>query len=145
MAVDFNKLLSVSADDVKAPKPLPAGTYHGVIKSYKFGESSQNKTPYVRFDIGIQSAGADIVPEDLEEIDLSKKKLYRDYYLTTEALYRLKELIQSCNIPMQGRQFSEMIPDLNGMPVIIDVTQRPNANDPAAPPFNDVAKLAGQP
>ena len=49
--VDFSALLSKPADEIKRPPALPAGTYKGIIKTHKFDESSEKKTPYVRFDV----------------------------------------------------------------------------------------------
>lgn len=144
MTVDFSKLLSIKADDIQRPKPLPAGSYYGIIKKFKFDETRQKKTAYVRFEIAITSAGVDIAPEDLEGIDLGKKQMYKDFYLTDDSFYRLTDFIASCGIPTAGRDLNSMIPDLLEQPVMLDVTQRANPEDMSAPPFNDVGKVVGQ-
>lgn len=142
MTVDFKSLLSKPADTVERPKPLPAGTYHGMIGAYKFDESKNKKTPYVRFDLKVHRAGSDVDPEAVNGIDLSKKNLRRDYYLTDDALYRLKDLIESCGISTTGRSFNELIPELLNKQVIIGVTQRPSEDGTEF--YNDVKELAGE-
>ena len=144
MSVDFKSLLSKPADHVKAPQPLPAGTYHGMIKSFEFKESKEKKTPYVQFSLVLNSAGEDIDPSDLTDVDLSKKSLRKDFYLTDDSAYRLKEFTDSCNIPAKGRSLGELIQDCVGQAVLVEVTQRLNPKDPTAPAFNDVNTLKGQ-
>lgn len=73
MAVDFKTLLSKPLDEIKRPPALPAGTYHGIVQKYEFGESDKNKTPFVRFTFTIAMAGEDIDPSELEGIDLGKR------------------------------------------------------------------------
>ena len=62
----FESILDTPATEVERPKPLPAGTYDVIVKGlYEQGESTQKKTPYVRFIYAIQSAGEDV---DADEI-----------------------------------------------------------------------------
>jgi hypothetical protein len=141
--VDFRNLLNVKLDDIAPPKALPAGTYHGSISKFEVGDNNKNKTPYVRIHLNFTQAGADIPAEDLADIDLSQKKMTRDFFLTPDARYRLKELIASCGIMTEGRAFDETLPELVNQPVLIEVTQRLNTEDPAAPPRNDVKSIKG--
>lgn len=143
MALDFSKLLSKPMDSVEKPKPLPAGTFLGVISKYEFGESKDKKTPYVRFFLNLTGPGPDIEASSVEGIDFSKKQLRRDYFLTDDAMYRLKDLLQSVGIPTAGRTFDESIPDTLNCQVIIEVTQRNNPTDPTQI-FNDVGNIKGQ-
>jgi hypothetical protein len=70
--------------------------------------------------------GADIAPEalldpeDNSQMDLSKWSPYEDYYLTDDALYRVRELMESCKMNIAGRKFSETIPELVGQPVVFN-------------------------
>jgi hypothetical protein len=144
MTVDFRQLLNRPTDDIKRPKPLPAGTYHGLVKSYEFGESAQKKTPYVRFALTLNSAGDDVDQEELAEIELSSKQLSTDFYLTDNSLYRLKEFLESVGVATEGRSLGECIPDSVNVSVIIDVTQDLNQKDPSAPPYNNVKSIKGE-
>jgi len=139
--VDFKSLLSRPTDDIKKPLALPAGTYYAMIKGYELGESKQKKTPFVRFNFTLTGPGEDISPEDLEGVDLGKKALRTDFYLTPDSEYRLKDFIESIGIPTQGRTFFELLPECASKDVLLDVTQR-NSDD-GADVFNDVAKVKG--
>jgi hypothetical protein len=142
--VDFRNLLNVKLDDIAPPKALPAGTYHGIIQKFEVGDNNKNKTPYVRIHVSFTQPGADIIPEDLEGIDLTQKRMSRDFFLTPDARYRLKELIASCGIMTEGRAFDETLPELQNQPVLIEISQRLNNEDPTAPPRNDIKSLKGE-
>lgn len=142
MALDFSKLLSTPMDTVEKPKPLPAGTYLGMISKYEFGESKEKKTPYVRVFLNLSGPGPDIDPEEVAGIEWSKKQLRRDLYLTDDAIYRVKELLASVGVSVEGRTFGEAIPDILNAPVIVEVTQR-NSPD-GLQIFNDVGNVKGQ-
>jgi hypothetical protein len=144
MAVNFRSLLSVKADDVKAPSPLPEGTYHGNIDRYEFGESQNKKTPYIRYTVKLHSSGEDVAQEDLEGIELSSRKLTQDFYLTTDALYRLKDFIASLGIQTEGRTLEELIPETVNMSVVAYVIQRMNPEKPEEPPRNNIRSLKGE-
>jgi hypothetical protein len=141
IATDFRSLLAKPADSIEKPKPLPAGTYTGTINKYEYGKSKEKKTPYVRYFLQINEAGEDVDPVELDGVDLSKKQLRRDYYLTDDAEYRVKELWESCGIDGTGRSLGEILPDLIGCSVIIEVTQR-NSED-GLTTYNDVGNLKG--
>jgi hypothetical protein len=141
---DFRTLLSKPADQIEKPKPLPAGTYNGVISKFEFGESRDKKTPYVRFHFALQSAGDDVLAnyaDQLAKIDLAKKQLRRDFYITDDALYRLKDFAESCGQSTSGRTLNEVIPLLQNSAVLISVTQR-NSDD-GKDVFNDVGEVKG--
>jgi len=141
MAVNFQSLLSKPVDQIKEPAPLPAGTYTGSIKSYKYDESREKKTPYVRFEIGLTGPGADISPDEVAEIDLTKKVMRRDYYLTEDALFRLKQLFDTCGIDYAGRSLAEVIPDLVHAEVLVAITTR--SSEDGKKIYFDVADLKG--
>jgi hypothetical protein len=78
------------------------------------------------------------IPEDL---DLQGKSFRRDFYLTKDSTYRILDLAKSCNISTDHRSLSEVIEDLLGQPVLVEITQR-NAPDGESI-FNDVGKIVG--
>jgi len=142
MAVDFKGLLSKRVDDVKKPKPLPAGTYNGIVTAFTYGESTQKQTPYVKYTCKIHSAQDDVDEADLEGIDLSKKELNVTFYLTQDAEWRVVEFIKSCGVDTSGRALGECIPDVVQASVILAVTQRMSKD--GVDTFNDVAKAVGE-
>lgn len=142
MASNFNALLSKPMDEIKRPLPLPAGTYHGVIGKHAFDESRQRKTAFVKYELTGISAGEDISEEQMEGIDLSKRNLSATYYLTEDALYRLKAMLESVGVPTEGRSLGECIAEAVGARVLINVTQR-NSED-GKDIFNDVGTVVGE-
>lgn len=91
-ATSFESILDQRADEVERPKPLPAGTYDVLVKGMpEHGQSSKQKTPFVRFTYVLQAAGEDVDEADLAElltnargetVALSERSI-RDTYYTT--------------------------------------------------------------
>src|SRR3974390_1161618 len=144
MAVDFKKLLSKNMDEVERPRPLAPGTYYGRIAKFSCDVSKERKTPYVRLFLSVTSAGEGVDLDSLNGVDLSKKQLRKDFYLTPDSEYRLKEFLKSCGIQVAGRSFESTLPESINSPVIIEVTQRA-ATDGSGEFYNDVNALKGQP
>ena len=144
MAVDFKKLLSKNMDEVERPRPLAPGTYYGRVSKFSVDVSKEKKTPYVRLLLAVTSAGDGVDLDSLNGVDLSKKQLRKDFYLTNDAEYRLKDFLKSCGIQVAGRSFESTIPEAVNAPVIMEVTQRA-ATDGSGEFYNDVGLLKGQP
>lgn len=134
MSTNFDSLLSIPSDDIKRPPVKPAGTYHAVIAGHVFGESSQKKTPYCRFSFSNMQPGEDIDQdsmkgEDGSPLDLSTWKPstsgLSDFYLTKDALFRLKEFLDDLKIPGGARPLSERIPETRNLPVIVTISMTP--------------------
>lgn len=144
--VDFTKLLNATVtEEAKRPPSLPQGTYTGVIQKWEPGESTQKKTPFVRFMVALNGHGDDVSEEAMEGIDLSKKSMRRDYFLTTDALYRLHEILGMLNIEFIGRPLSESLNEVIGKQVLAFITAKQNQDDPTQPPFNEIATLKALP
>jgi hypothetical protein len=145
MAVDFKSLLSRKVEDAERPPLLPAGTYNGVVQSHEFGESSQKKTPYVRFNIALISPGEGVDPADLEGIDIGKRKFRRDYYFTEDAEFILRDFIESLGLNIKGKSFDEMIPQVINQAVIVGITQElAGGSDQSGNMVNRVGNLRGE-
>jgi hypothetical protein len=139
---DFRALLSKPVDDIVKPKAIPTGTFVGRIDKYDLLEAkNERKTPYVRFSIKLASPGADIDPSELDGVDLSKKTLPKDFYLTDDALHRLKSFMSSCGIDFTGRSLAETIPDFVGAEVTVYITQRTSEDGKEI--YNDVKDIKG--
>src|SRR5260221_4712227 len=122
--VDFSTLLRKPAGEAKKPPALPIGDYPGVIKSYELGDQNKNKTPYVRFHVGLLG-WADSIPESERQadLDLSKRQMRRDYFLTEDALWRLDEFLRSIGVKLEGRSYEEALPDAIGASILAEVQQ----------------------
>jgi hypothetical protein len=142
---DFSKLMNRPAGQAKKPAALPAGDYPCKIIKWELGESQQKKTPYVRYFLvptGFPEGAseADKIDEKGEAIDLTKKQLRRDYYMTTDAEYRLDEMLRAVGVTVDGRTYEESVPDAVGMDCLAVVIQRMSA-DGSDNVFNDVTDV----
>lgn len=137
---DFRILLQKPIDSVEKPKAMPAGTYHGKISKYEPLESKEKRTPYIRFYIDVLAAGDDVDAAQLEGVKL-QRQVRKDYFLTDDALWRFKEFMESC-FDTTGRSFHELLPNVNGQSVILEITQRPSQDGSEL--YNDVGKVLGQ-
>lgn len=149
---DFSQLLRKPLNDVKRPDALPQGTYHGMILNYQIDESKEKKTPYVRFNCRITGPGDDIPQEMLQKsdgsgaIDVTKKTVHSDFYLTDDSYFRIKEALESMGIDTTDRDLSQTLPETLNQPVLLSVTLRPSTRQvPGAPPefFNNCDRLVG--
>lgn len=150
MAVNFKELLSTPVTAAEKPKPKPAGGYFGTISAFRFDESKEQKTPFVRLTVkGVQPGpGISGDPSLMEQLqnagDLSKLHTTRDYYLTEDAKYRLRELMESCRLAVEGRSFFEVIPELVGQPVAFDLVQESyEAKDGTTGISNKIVSMKG--
>lgn len=123
--VDFSKYLDAKAGEAKRPPVLPEGTYDGVIKGHQIGDANKNKTPYVRFALGLTAFPEGV---DGDGIDLSKRSPRRDYYLTDDALFRLDEFMRSCGVEISGRTYREALPEMIGQSVKVEIQHYVNQN-----------------
>lgn len=143
---DFSKLLQKPVESAERPKPKASGTYLGVVSKFEFGESREKKTPYVRFHVNNVAPGPEV---DMEEnakngVDLNKWAPWRDFYLTEDSLYRLREFIESCKINTAGRSFNETIPEVVGKPVQFEaVNTASNKPGKEADVFTNVGDISG--
>lgn len=143
---NFNELLRKPVDDAKRPPALPAGTYFGTITKQEYDKTtSEKKTPLCRYMVALESAHDSIPAEDLDGIDLTKRTMRREYYLTSEADWRLAEFLKSCGIDTAGRSFAETIPEAIGKRVQVEVTRELNKKKPTDPPYNNISDMAGVP
>jgi hypothetical protein len=122
--VDFSALGKREAGLAKKPPNLPVADYPGIIKSYEIGDANANKTPYLRLAIGITGL-PDSLDEDaratLEGVDLSKRSLRKDFYLSEDALWRLDEFLRDMELIRPGVEYQEIWPELVGRHVLVSV------------------------
>lgn len=128
--VNFSELLSVQVESVERPKNFPVGHYEAIVASHEMGTSSQKGTPYVRFLIKLLGPGDDVDEELFEEAGgmeaLRKRKPLRmDYYLTKDAIYRLREFLENgLALNTAARNFDEVIPESTNASITVQVSHR---------------------
>lgn len=128
--VNFNELLGVQVQSVERPKNFPQGSYSAIVVSHEMGKSSRKETPYVRFPIKLLGPGDD-VDEDLfegaggMEALNNRKPLSKDFYLTKDAIYRLREFLEDClDLSCSGKNFDEVIPETTNRPLTVVISHR---------------------
>lgn len=106
---NISDILSRPAEDVKAPPTLPMGTYTCVIKGLpEQGESTQKKTPLLRFTYQITAIGADVDEDEVTAFEAGGENkivgrvLTNDYYTTENALFMLTEFLGDLGIDFTG-------------------------------------------
>lgn len=143
---DFSKLLKAPAGQAKKPSALPIADFPGRIKSYEIGDQNKNRTPYVRFHLALsgwpdsveESDRMEPGPEGPRMIDLSKRQLRKDFYLTEDALWRLDAFIRELGIDPQGRTYEEIFPEMSGKDVLVQVQQYLNQTN------NEIGNQTGE-
>lgn len=123
--VNFSALLSKTAGEAKKPVPLPGGDYPGVITKWEPGESrGEKKSPLITFTVVPNAWAEGIDPSEYPEIDLSKRVMRKDFFLTDDALYRLDSFIKDLGIDATGRSYAEVLPEVVGSSVLMVVKQQ---------------------
>lgn len=133
-SASFESILDTKADEVERPKPLPAGTYDCVVKGmYETGESSQKKTPFVRFTYALVAAGEDVDEDALTElltdkdgkpVPIGERTIKDTYYTTPDALFRLTDALENMGITLDGKTVRAALDETPNAPVRILVSHR---------------------
>lgn len=148
---DFSTLLKKPAGQAKRPQVLAPGNYPGVIKGFELKEAPPGKdySMIVRFHIGLTDWPDNLSEEDKMQptdggtattIDLSKRQLRRDFY--DNGLYRLDDFIRSCGVESNGRSYEEVLPELRGAAVVVEVQQYMNQSTNEL--GNQIGNMTGQ-
>jgi len=96
--VDFRSILSNKVGAIEKPKPLPMGTYAAVFDSWEAQEIGQKKTPGIKVTFKLTAPGDDVDMDELEQVGglpaVMKRKVNTTYWLTDDAMYRLREFME---------------------------------------------------
>ena len=138
---NFGALLDKPASDVERPKPLPQGSYHCIVKELpRFDKSSKKFTEFVEFTLQPTSAGEDVDEEDLEAMGgIANKTIRATYYITEDALWRLKDFLGHCGIEEDG-SLRNMIDQTPNCEVTAFIKHRASEDGQAV--FAELAKTA---
>ncbi len=111
--LNFTELLQAATlGEIEKPKPVPVGSYETKIEKVEFDESSQKKTPLVRFWHEILQPLDDVSEEDLEAYgSVVGKKIKTDFYLTEAALHMLQDyILNHVGLDLSGTTLEQAIP-----------------------------------
>jgi len=142
--VDFSSVLNRKPVEVERPKPLPAGTYHVMVEKHEFLESKEKKTPYLHILFKILGPGPDVDPASLVGVDYAKRQLRQDFFLTEDALWRLREFFEKAiGIDIGQRTFGEIIanelPTKQVMAMVVQVPSQKAGDDSI---YNNISGFA---
>lgn len=135
----FRELLSQPTDTAERPRALAEGHYIGSILSHELGSSARKQTPFVRFQIQVEEATADVAEGANDGIDLSTRQIAKTLYVTPKSIYRLADCLDAVLGKEPGRSYDERIPETRGVRVMIAVSQRPNKDETEF--FNEVGTM----
>lgn len=112
----FAPILDRAPTDIEPPKVLPVGSYSWIIRGVpRFDKSAQKKTDFVEFTVVPQAALDDVDQETLtealtkkngEKVALESKSQRLTYYLTEDAIYRLKDFLKHCGFDVDDADAS---------------------------------------
>jgi hypothetical protein len=131
---DISSLLRPSAKNTLPPPVIPADIYPGVIKSYEINQST-NGNPLLRLPVGLLDWPATVPEEDrfqkgpdgeLIPIDLSRKQLRKDFFLTPAAYFRFENFLVSMGFEIQidaagNKDYETPVSQLIGQKVGVEV------------------------
>jgi hypothetical protein len=126
---DFSHLLNVKAGEIKTPVPLPAGEYLLTVQSWEQVESGKKGTPGVQVNF-VVAAPVNVLGE-LPEKGVNGKAVRDTFWLTEDALFRLKTFVEHCGVELpEDKSLGEALTEIVGQSVVGTIAQRPNPNDP---------------
>lgn len=96
--ISLEDLLGKRAGDFKPPPLIPQGPYRFRTEGLEFGTSREKKTPFAKVHFAPLEAMDGVDASQLENIELEKRKMSYDFYLTDDASYRLVEFAKMCGV-----------------------------------------------
>lgn len=131
---DLSSLLRPTAVSTLPPPVIPADIYPGLIKTYELA-NSQNGNPMLRLQVAIMDWPPSVAKKDRvqtgpngEEIpvDLSKKQMRKDFFLTAAAYYRLEQFLEGMGFDIAvdeagNKDYETPVSQLIGAPVMVEV------------------------
>lgn len=122
---NFSSILKTAPSAVERPKPMPQGTYICMVQGLpRFDKSSKKQTEFVEFTLKLLSAGEDVDQEELAALGgIGDKTIKATYYLTENALWRLKDFLAHCGMDIEAYEsFEAAIEDTPSKQVGVFIT-----------------------
>jgi hypothetical protein len=152
----FESILDTPSVDVSRPKPIPHGHYLAMVKGQPNFGTAKTGTQFVEFSMQPLEADEDVDPEDLQTsltkgngdvISLSDRSLRLTFYLTDDAIWRLRKFLTDLGIEeMEGKKkltFRERIDMSPGRQCLVNVKHVPSPDGEGT--FANIDKTAPVP
>lgn len=133
---EFASILDRPPSEVERPKPLPSGSYKCIITERpRFDKSSKKQTEFVEFALHPLEAGEDVDEDELNKVLtkgdgsvglLKDKSIRATFYLTEDAMWRLKKFLVDDLLIEEGDSFREMIDEALNKEVIAYIKHVPS-------------------
>lgn len=148
---NFTDILNKPSSSIEPPKPIPPGTYLGLIDGQpEFAKIGKNQTDCVNFKVKLAQAQEDVdqvaLAEALTRADgvsknLSDIRLNIRQFLTEDSVWRLKQfLTDHLGIDDTGKTLGQTIPEAMGKQVLLTVRHR--ASEDGTQVFTEVSGTA---
>jgi len=128
MTASFEEILNLPASAIKPPEALPVGTYHAMVDGpLAPGKSSKKQTDLFTVKFKILSPMEDVDAAKAAEQQVTGKVITSDYYVTEDAVWRLRELlvdhlgIAPKNGSGQEKKLKELIAEAPGQQVLVNL------------------------
>lgn len=139
---NFAAILDTAPTSVERPKPLPAGTYVAQVKGLpKCDKSAKKETDYAEFTMQMVEARDDVDADELaaaltkssgETVALGEKIMRLTYYLTSDAMWRLKKFLEDLGMDIDAYEsFTAAINDAPGQQCLVTVKHAASADGQA--------------
>lgn len=106
---NFTEILSRKIEEVEKPKPLPVGQYLWSIPNlFEQDEIGENKTPALVWKVRCVAPQSDVDMQAFQESGNAKDRDMRvTFYLSEDALWRLRDFLKKLGIEEGGKSFDE--------------------------------------
>lgn len=139
--MSFKDILKKPIADIKAPPPMPIGTYDFRIKSHEFVESGKKKTPGVQFNVVPTRAHDDVSQDELKTMEkpLSEIEKKLTFWISEDSAFRLREFLEN-DLGLSGPSLDVLIPQAVNTLFAGYVNQRPSEDNTKM--FSEITKTA---
>jgi hypothetical protein len=124
---NFQEILNKPSTSIEKPKPVPVGTYLGLVTGQpRFDKSKQKQTDFVEYTVKLLQPREDVNQDDLLAMGgLDGKTMRLTYYITDDATWRLKQfLVEHLGIEEGSKTLGQMIPEAMGKQVYVTVSHQ---------------------
>lgn len=141
---NFQDILNKPMDDIKAPVPLPIGTYLCIVDGQPtIGELGKNKNTAVTFNLKFMQAQQDVdhaaLMDALRGGSLSDRSIRYTLWVTDDAVWRLKTFLKD-HLQIDATTPAAAIAQSMGRQVMVSVGHR--ASDDGSQIYMDVKSTA---
>lgn len=138
MAANFQELLGKTAASAERPPVPPVGHYVATALRFEVGESSKKKTPFVRIFFRLEGPKDDVDPDLLQAYlqrgPIGAKAYHRDFYMTEDAEFMLREFFEkSLKWDIGNQTYRELLAQLpTNLPTLqVEISHRASDQDPS--------------